>query len=159
MLTLLFLLWPTASPASTLSCTHDNKNFHCVKYIRNYDADTVTFDIPHIHPLIGKNINIRVRGVDTPEIKTKNSCEKKRALLAKERVASLLKNAKRIDLKNITRGKYFRIVADIQIDGKSLADYLLSRDLAYAYDGGRKKKVDWCRPQRGVASEKKNKLD
>ena len=52
------------------SCAHDEKNFRCVKYVKNYDADTVTFDVPNVHPLLGKKINIRVDGVDTPELRT-----------------------------------------------------------------------------------------
>ncbi len=36
---------------------------------------------------------------------------------AKEMVADILKDAERIDLKNIERGKYFRIVADVFVEG------------------------------------------
>ena len=106
------------------SCEHDENNLRCVKYVRNYDADTVTFNIPKVHPLLGKKVNIRVSGVDTPEIRTKNKCEKEKARNAKKLVANLFKHAKRIDLENIKRGKYFRIVADVIIDGKSLTYYL-----------------------------------
>jgi len=41
------------------------------------------------------------------------------------------------------RGKYFRIVADVSIDGKSLAKSLINAKLAVIYDGGKKTK-DWC---------------
>lgn len=44
------------------SCEHDENNLRCVKYVRNYDADTVTFNIPKVHPLLGKKVNIRVSG-------------------------------------------------------------------------------------------------
>lgn len=135
------------------SCQHDEKTFRCVKYMRNYDADTITFDIPQVHPLLGKAIAIRVNGVDTPEIKTKNKCEKDAGRNAKRLVENLLKRAKRIDLMNVKRGKYFRIVADVIIDGQNLTDYLLKNQLAYAYDGGTKKKVNWCN-FRNTASEK-----
>ncbi|MEH0862303.1 thermonuclease family protein [Halobacteriovorax sp. DPLXC-1] len=134
-------------------CSHDASNFRCVKFVKNYDADTVTFDIPNVHPLIGSRINIRVSGVDTPEIRTKNTCEKRKGYNAKKIVRSLLKNAKRIDLENVQRGKYFRVVADVKIDGQSLSFYLLKNGLAYAYDGGTKKKVDWCKSNREIASE------
>ncbi|OUR95832.1 nuclease [Halobacteriovorax marinus] len=137
------------------SCTHDEHNLRCVSYVRNYDADTVTFNIPKLHPLIGQKINIRVNGVDTPEIRTKNKCEKDKARHAKKLVAKLLKKAKRIDLQNIKRGKYFRVVADVIIDGKSLSDYLLKNGLAYSYDGGTKKKMNWCKSYREIASENK----
>ena len=60
---------------------------------------------------------------------------------------------KRIDLENIERGKYFRIIADIKIDGKSLTRYLLKNGLAYSYDGGKKKKTNWCNSYRKVSSD------
>lgn len=41
------------------------------------------------------------------------------------------------------RGKYFRIVADVYLDGKNLGDILVKEDHAVAYDGGTKTK-DWC---------------
>ena len=137
-------------------CKHEVSTFRCVKYIKNYDADTVTFNIPGVHPLIGKKINIRVLGVDTPELRTKNKCEKNKARNAKKLVKNLLKNAKRIDLENVSRGKYFRIIADVIIDGKSLSSYLLKNGLAYSYNGGTKKKVNWCKSIREIASENKN---
>ena len=116
------------------SCEHDENNLRCVKYVKNYDADTVTFNIPKVHSLLGKKINIRVSGVDTPEIRTKNKYEKEKAQNAKKLVADLFKHTKRIDLENIKRGKYFRIVADVIIDGKSLTHYLIKNDLAYSIE-------------------------
>ncbi|QDP68085.1 MAG: hypothetical protein Unbinned5081contig1003_17 [Prokaryotic dsDNA virus sp.] len=116
-----------------------------MKYIKNYDGDTVTVDIPGVHILIGKNMKIRVSGIDTPEIRTKNTCEKEKARAAKRLVQSILKNAKRIDLKNIKRGKYFRIVADVIADGKSIKDILLKNKLGHEYGGGKKIKKDWCK--------------
>ena len=139
------------------NCDHDKANFRCVKYIRNYDADTVTFNIPNIHPIVGNKVNIRVNGVDTPEIRTKNQCEKKKAVIAKKYAQTFLKNAKVINLENIQRGKYFRIVADVIIDGKSLTEMLLVKGLAYPYDGGTKRKVDWCKTTRSIASENRLK--
>ena len=62
--------------AGAVDCIHDEKTFRCVQYVRNYDADTITFNIPKTHPLLGKEANIRVFGVDTPEIRTRNKLEK-----------------------------------------------------------------------------------
>lgn len=135
------------------SCAHTGQEFQCVTYVKNYDADTITVDIPHLHPLIGKSMNIRVKGVDTPEIRTKNKCEKDKARHAKKLVTNLLKKAQRIDLKNIERGKYFRIVADVYIDGKSLTHFLVKNGLGYPYQGGTKRKVDWCREINSLAKE------
>ncbi len=131
----MFLLPPHLSADD---CTHTKASFKCVQYIKNYDGDTVTFNIPGAHPLFGNNISIRVNGLDTPEIRTKNKCEKSKARIAKKLVQNQLRNAKKIDLINIKRGKYFRIVADIIYDGKNLKNIVLKNKLAYPYKGGRK---------------------
>ncbi len=142
--TLLLFLNPSFLVAED-SCHHDEENFRCVRYLKNYDADTITFEIPGVHALLGKNISIRVNGVDTPELRTKDNCEKKMGYAAKDIVTEFIKNAKRVDLTNIKRGKYFRIVADVIVDGNSLSDLLLKKHLAYRYDGGTKRKINWCR--------------
>lgn len=125
-------------------CKHDDTNFRCIKYLSNYDGDTITFYIPGVHPLLGQQIPVRVAGLDTPEIRTKNKCEKELGTIARDKVTAILKTAKRIDLVNVKRGKYFRIVADVIVDGKSLSARLFKEKLAYQYDGGRKAKVNWC---------------
>lgn len=140
---LLFLLFPVSS-LSQQTCQHSPTEFQCVKYIRNYDGDTITFKIPDVHPLLGENISVRVNGVDTAEIRTKDKCEKEKGRNARKLVESLLKKAKRIDLKNIQRGKYFRVIADVIVDGKSVGDVLIKNNLARRYDGGKKSTASWC---------------
>ena len=135
------------------SCFHDENTFRCVEYVRNSDGDTVTFNIPNVHPIIGKEINIRVLGIDTPEIRSANTCEKEKAQYVKTLVSNFLKEATRIDLENIKRGKYFRIVADIKIDAQSLTHYLLKNGLGYPYNGETKPDFDWCRSYASIATE------
>ena len=118
-------------------------NFQGAVYIRNYDGDTITFNLPGLHPIIGEKISIRVNGIDTPEIRGKCEKEKYDAKQVKEMVADILKDAERINLKNMERGKYFRIVADVYADGENIADILIESGMAVRYDGGTKTK-DWC---------------
>ncbi len=125
-------------------CRHDDTSFRCVEYIKNYDADTITVQIPGVHPLLGHRISVRVAGVDSAEMKADNPCEKSAARFAKDFVTSVLMNAKRIDLINIDRDKYFRVLAEVIVDGKSLSQLLIAQNLAYQYDGGQKQKPDWC---------------
>ena len=113
------------------------------KYIRNYDGDTVTFDIPNLHPVIGDAVSIRVRGIDTPEIRGKCQKEKDLAYEAKKVVADALIGVKDITLTEVGRGKYFRLVANILADGKDLSKILLDKQLAVVYNGGTKTK-NWC---------------
>ena len=112
-------------------------------YLRNYDGDTITFNLPSLLPIIGEEISIRVNGIDTPEIKGKCEKEKYDAKQAQQKVADILKDAEQIDLKNMERGKYFRIAADVIVDGESLADMLIEAGMAVKYDGG-KKTHKWC---------------
>lgn len=132
-------------------CRHTRTEFHCVKYVKNYDADTITVNIPNVHPLIGEKISIRVQGIDAPEIKGSLPCEKEASRNAKRLVEHVLKSAQRIDLINVEKDKYFRILADVVVDGKNLKSLLLKNNLAYQYYGGTKEKRNWC--SRGVASK------
>ncbi len=140
--------------AEDKNCFHDDNNLRCVKYIKNYDGDTITFNISNVHPLLGKKINVRVLGIDTPELKTLNVCEKDKARSAKKLVNTLLKKANRIDLENIKRDKYFRILADIKFDGKSLKEILIKNNLAYGYFGKAKITQNWCSSNRQTATKK-----
>ena len=112
------------------------------KVISVYDGDTFRVNIDSLPPLVGKNIPIRLEGVDTPEIQGKCQYEKDLAIKARDFVRSKLDNAKEIMLNNLQRGKYFRIVADVTVDGVSLEKELLENELAYKYSGG--KKSSWC---------------
>ena len=118
--------------------------FNNIEYLRAYDGDTVTVNIKNVHPLLGKKISIRVKGIDTPEIKGKTECEKKKAIEARDFVRDVLSKAKKLELKESSRGKYFRIVAFVIYDGKNLSDELIKAGLAVPYDGGAKVKKDWC---------------
>jgi micrococcal nuclease len=133
---------PTAQ--TDTDCAHDAQTLRCVQFDHNYDGDTITFQIPNVHPIVGRDISVRVYGIDTPEMKGKAPCEKDRAVEARDLVKRLLSGAKRIDLRNIQRDKYFRILAEVVADGVSLSERLVGEKLAYPYDGGTKAKVNWC---------------
>ena len=113
------------------------------KVISVYDGDTFRVNIDSLPPIVGKNIPIRVNGVDTPEIRGKCQYEKNLALEARDFVRAKLGNAEEIKLINLQRGKYFRVVANVVVDGVSLEQELLDNKLAYRYDGG--KKLNWCK--------------
>ena len=115
--------------------------------MKNYDGDTITVQIPGVHPLLGDKISVRVLGIDTPEKNGKKACEKQKARVAQKLVENQLKQAKHIELRNVNRDKYFRILAEVWVDGRSLASLLIKNKLAYPYDGGRKpSSYNWCNP-------------
>ncbi len=113
------------------------------KIISIYDGDTFRVNIDLLPPIIGRNIPIRMNGIDTPEIRGKCQYEKNIAIKARDFVRDKLNNAEEIKLTNLQRGKYFRIIANVMVDGVSLEQELLDNGLAYNYNGG--KKLSWCK--------------
>ena len=102
------------------------------------DGDTITVSVD------GNNMKVRLIGIDTPEMRDKDPEVRALARSARERTLCLLSSARRILLKDVRRGKYFRIIADVYIDGVNLGDILITEDLAKPYDGG--KRPDWSNP-------------
>jgi micrococcal nuclease len=109
---------------------------------RVYDGDTITVTIFDWHPLFGRNISIRVRGVDTPEMRGKCVKEKFMAVKARDYVRSLIYKSQQLILRNLKRGKYFRLVADVYVDGMDISTLLIDEGLGVAYDGGGR--GSWC---------------
>ncbi len=118
------------------------EDFLNVSVVRVYDGDTFFVDIAGVPAVFGDDIGIRVRGIDTPEIRGKCEQEKRLAYIARDFVIELFENATVVDLVNVERGKYFRILASVMVDNVSLASLLLDRGLAVVYDGGTKQ--SWC---------------
>ncbi len=141
-----FLLWSSLSMAS--NCEHTSQSFACVRYLSNYDGDTITFHLPGVHPYFGKNAKVRVMGIDAPELRPKGMagpCETEWGRVAKKLVEAELKNAKRIDLVGLGHPEKFgRILAQVEYDGKNLKDVLLKNYLAVPYQGQKKQKINWC---------------
>lgn len=113
------------------------------KVISIYDGDSFKATITGWPALIGERIGIRVNGVDTPEMRGKCDQEKLLARKAKQHTVAMLRSGKVITLENMHRGKYFRIVADVYIDGESLSESLIRSRLGVTYHGKTKSK-DWC---------------
>lgn len=117
-----------------------------VKYRYNYDGDTITFDK-------GK---VRVLGVDTPELNSNKPCERAYGKVAKSFVEEKMKKATKITMTNFNKKDiYGRILADVQLDGVSIADMLLSEHLAVPYVAKKWQKVNWCKVQEKRNESKK----
>jgi micrococcal nuclease len=112
-------------------------------YLQNYDGDTIRFNLPGYSPIAGKYIRVRMNGIDTTEIKGKCKKEKYETKQARDMVADILKGAEKITLRNMKRGKYFRIAADIIVDGESLGGLLIEAGMAIKNNGGQKTHK-WC---------------
>lgn len=101
-----------------------------------YDGDTFKVNIDGYPAIVGENMSIRIAGIDTPEIRGTRGYTREVAEKARKFTQYRLKNAKVIKLKNMRRGKYFRIIADVYVDGENLAKEIIRVGLGKRYDGG-----------------------
>ncbi len=112
-----------------------------MKLDRVYDGDTVFAHVKGHKPLDKKPIGIRIRGIDTPEIKDARPAVRKKAKKAKAMVEAEMNKARKIHLYNISmEDKYGRMLASVFCDRKDIAKLLLKKKLAKPYGGGRKLK-------------------
>lgn len=108
------------------------------KVVSVYDGDTFFVDIPGWPAIVGKRIGVRVYGINTPEIHSKDEELKRAAQECKEFGTKLLTDSKSVKLKNLRRDKYFRLLADVEFDGKDYARHMLDMNYAVPYFGGTK---------------------
>jgi len=109
--------------------------------IRVIDGDTIVVSIQEFCPLFGEEIGVRIRGIDAPELRSSDCRVRALAVKAKQLVSKLMDSAKVIELRDLERGKYFRLIADVYVDGVNVSKVLLEQGVALPYDGG--KRPDW----------------
>ena len=107
-----------------------------------YDGDTFTVDA-EVWPDIGWSGRVRVRNVDTPEIRGECDLEKRLAVAARDFVRELLID-EAVTLTEVDNDLYGgRVLAHVQLkDGESLADLLIANGYGRPYDGGSRQ--NWC---------------
>ncbi|UTA47531.1 thermonuclease family protein [Simiduia sp. 21SJ11W-1] len=135
---LIFLFFTNSSHATQRQYGHTTIS----EVVSIYDGDTFTVNIDHWPAIVGQRISVRISGIDTPEMRSRCASEKERARAAKQFTVAALRKAQAVELHNVRRDKYFRLVADVWVDGFSLGQQLLDAGLAVPYSG--KTKVDWC---------------
>lgn len=138
-----FLVVLTLALVCVVSVADCTEEFHAVEYVSNYDGDTLRVKIPNVHPVL-REASVRIAGIDAAEMDGTAPCERERARGAKAFVATLLSEARRIDLTIKGRDKYFRLLADVIADGVNLGPLLVKQRLAVAYDGKAKPATNWC---------------
>lgn len=102
-----------------------------------YDADTFRATV-NGWPKWLENCPFRLHGVDTPEIgwRAKSPRESDLANKAREYVVNTLREAKKITVDIKGRGKYFRVLVVVYVDGVDLNQSLINLGFAVNYDGG-----------------------
>jgi endonuclease YncB( thermonuclease family) len=109
------------------------------KIISVYDGDTFTIQGDKKWPsIIRDGMKVRIDSIDCPEMKDKRDSVKLLAVKAKQFTSDKLKAAKVVELRDMKRDKYFRILASVYVDGWNLGDSLKVLGLAKGYNGGSK---------------------
>lgn len=114
------------------------------KVIKVYDGDTITI-VTQLYngdvspkPELYK-FNVRILGIDTPELKTKIVGEKELGIKAKIALSDLILN-KVVKLENVSYDKYGRILCNLFLDNMNISEWLVSNNHAVLYNGGTKVK-------------------
>lgn len=133
-----------------LKCDKNNTPFYTLngheyvcKCVSVYDGDSIT--VVFMPQGLDKfyKYKIRLTGIDTPEIRTKNENEKKKAILVRDFLREKILN-KIITIKCENFDKYGRLLAKVYMIGetKNINDIMIEKKYAYAYDGETKQKYE-----------------
>lgn len=120
--------------------THTLK-FQEFKVLRVIDGDTIKVwhnSVPeHL-----RETNVRLAGIDTPEMK--GQCEKEKALAreAKKFIEDTLNSSNKVLFDVIDRDKYGRYLVVVHADSININKSLINKGLAYEYYGATKH--SWC---------------
>ena len=106
------------------------------------DGDTFVADA-EIWPGQTLRVNVRIRGIDAPEMKSRCPAERDAALLARSALADLV-GERAVSLTNIGSAKYYgRVLADVSTGtGAAISAAMLEDGLVRPYGGG--KRAGWC---------------
>lgn len=106
------------------------------------DGDTLSV---RVHVWIGQELvtDVRIRGIDTPELRSGCAAERKMAQIARDKVMEMLADG-RVVLTDIRLEKYAgRVLATVSNSGGAdIGAQLLAQGLARAYGGD--KRQGWC---------------
>jgi endonuclease YncB( thermonuclease family) len=106
------------------------------------DGDTFLADA-QVWPGQFVRVNVRIRGIDAPEMKSRCAGEHDAALRARDALAELIGDGA-VSISNIGGAKYYgRVLADVETQqGVPVAEEMLGRSLVRPYEGGRR--AGWC---------------
>lgn len=100
------------------------------RHIRTIDGGSFVADIICPGEKTFENIKVRMDDVVIPEINDKRVGVRELAIRAKLFVEGRLSNAQEITLLDVRRGKYFKIIARVLVDGHDLGEELVREGLA-----------------------------
>lgn len=108
--------------------------------IRIIDGDTLEVDA-HPWPGHAVRVSVRLRGIDTPERRSRCPDQRAAAQLAHNELERLVSGFSTVELINVAGGKYYgRVLADLKAGTRDIASAMLESGLARPYQGGKRHK-------------------
>ena len=117
-----------------------------VDVVKVIDGDTVDVDIDLGFGMVYKKQRVRLKGIDTPESRTRNLEEKKFGLAAKAYQKEELNGPDaytHIELVSHDKGKFGRILGELFVGGSSCSinQLMIDKHHAVPYDGQSKEQI------------------
>ena len=125
------------------------------KVIKVYDGDTITIasKLPYDNSPIYR-FQVRLNGIDSPEIKGKTPEEKELAQISKNTLHNMI-YGKIVRLEKVENEKYGRILAEIYIGDTNINKFMIASGNAIEYNGGAKKRPrEW-----GIVNTEEEKIN
>lgn len=113
--------------------------------VRVHDGDTIYVDFPRVPDVLGKNLGVRLLGIDTPELLDPDPVVRSWAEAARDYLTKRVASCKKVELKkaSVSRDKFYRLDAVVLLDGVDIQQELIAKGYAKPYDGA--KKNPWTR--------------
>lgn len=109
--------------------------------VRIIDGDTLEVDA-HPWPGHAVRVSVRLRGIDTPERRSRCPGQRAAALMARNELERLVSGVSTVELINVAGGKYYgRVLADMKAGAHDVASAMLASGLARPYQGGKRHKA------------------
>lgn len=110
--------------------------------IRIIDGDTLEVDA-HPWPGHAVRVSVRLRGIDTPEKRSRCPDQRAAALMARNELERLVKGFPTVELINVAGGKYYgRVLVYMKAGTRDIASAMLKSGLARPYRGGKRHKPE-----------------
>lgn len=109
-----------------------------------YDGDTCYISVPYFPVVELQNMSVRIKGIDSPEIRGTCQSEKDLAVKARDRLIEIITSSMFVEFTDIEWDKYGgRIAATVLVDGDNVGQFLINEGLARQYDGTTSRQ-SWC---------------
>lgn len=109
--------------------------------VKVYDGDTITvasrLETGFTATSTLYRFRVRLRGIDTPEIKGSSEAEKTKAKEARDALSEQIMGHE-VVLRNLGNEKYGRVLADVYFREVHMNQWMLDQGYAQVYDGGTK---------------------